>query len=493
MREEKRIVKNTLWLTLGKVLGDLIIFFFLMSFGRTFGAEVLGKYAFAMSLAGFLTVFASLGFNTLTIREVSKDKSQTAKYIGNFLLTQGVISIFIWGLIVLGIFISSLDGDSKLIVILITGYFVFYKLTNLLHCGFMAHEEMQYPAFLELYHRLFILILGISLIMLFHHPVITLVSYPVSAFTMFVLGFWLFISKYGWPDLKIDIFFIKGAFIKALPFFIMILLTQTYERISILLLMFLKGEEATGIYSASDRLWVTFTAGLAMFQSALFPVMARFSVDSKEKLFQLTERAIRLLVILLLPISLLVFILSHEILLVTFGKEFLNSVPVLRILCWALILIGVNHVIGNFFIVTDHQKVYLKMLVFVYISFLILCFILIGKYSYLGLAYARILHDILLFAVAFFYLTLTRKINTFHWMRLSAAPIISCLFAYLVFYFLSGFFNVWMILPFVVGTYTILIFVLKGVQLHDFVFLKNVLFKNESKGELAGSSASEIL
>ncbi|MGR3319890.1 MAG: oligosaccharide flippase family protein, partial [Candidatus Anammoxibacter sp.] len=75
MKTERKIIKNTAFLTTGKVLGDLCTFFFLVYFARFFGKDILGKYAFAMSIGGLLTVLISLGLNTLMVREVSKDKS----------------------------------------------------------------------------------------------------------------------------------------------------------------------------------------------------------------------------------------------------------------------------------------------------------------------------------------------------------------------------------------------------------------------------------
>lgn len=89
MKTEKRIIKNTAFLTVGKGLGGLgglCTFFFLVHFARIFGADILGKYAFAMSIGSLLTVLIDFGLNTLMVREVSKDKWQNPKYIGNLLL-----------------------------------------------------------------------------------------------------------------------------------------------------------------------------------------------------------------------------------------------------------------------------------------------------------------------------------------------------------------------------------------------------------------------
>ena len=103
MKTGTRIFKNTLALTVGKGFGDLATFFFLVYFARIFGISIFGQYIFAMSLGGFLSALVNLGLNTLAVREISKDKNNDAKYIGNMLATQCVLAILSWSLI--GIFV----------------------------------------------------------------------------------------------------------------------------------------------------------------------------------------------------------------------------------------------------------------------------------------------------------------------------------------------------------------------------------------------------
>lgn len=478
MKTERAIFKNTLFLSGGKVLGDLCAFFFLMYFGRAFGTDVFGKYAFAMSSCLFLTVFISLGLNTLTIREVSKDKKRDAKYIGNLLVTQGTLSVLIWGLIGLGAWASDFSTDTKLILVLIGGYQVFYTLTRLLRSGFIAHEEMQYPGFLEFYHRIFILIFGIASIIILSNPVVTLAAYPVSAVSMFILGFLIYKSRYGWPEFQFDYVFVKDSIIKAMPFFLIIILARFYDRIGIIILAYLKGEADTGIFSAGERFLVTIVSCLALFSTALFPAMSRFSAISRDKLFKLCERFMRVIIVCLFPLCMAIFILSKHIILITFGEQFVESVQVLRIITWALLFIGVNQIVSTFLIVTDHQKELLIMRLFVYLGYFIVSLILIWKYSYIGLAWTQVITEAILFFSGFFYVY--KVIYPFHVTRISLAPVSSCLLSLLFFSFITDL-KIWIIIPSVLIVYASAMFILKGIHLHDLTFLKNILLGSENE------------
>ena len=68
MKTEKRIFKNTLTLTLGKVFGDLATLMFLVYFARIFGISIFGQYAFAMSLGGFLSILVYAKKFGITLR-----------------------------------------------------------------------------------------------------------------------------------------------------------------------------------------------------------------------------------------------------------------------------------------------------------------------------------------------------------------------------------------------------------------------------------------
>lgn len=477
MKVERLILKNTVVLAAGKGLGDVCSFFFLVYFARFFGTDMLGKYAFAMSVGGLLTVAINLGLNTLMIREVSKDKSQNLKFTGNLLITKALLSFLIWLLIGLFAFLSNFSNDTKLVLILIGSYHIFYQFTMLFRAAFRAHEEMQYSALLEIYHKALILIFGIISIIIWENPIITLAVYPASAFSMFILGFILFVWRYGWPDLKVDFAFMKSLLIQGIPFLMIILLAQFYDRIGVILLTYLKGATAAGIFSASDRFLTVITAGLAIFSSALFPAMAKFSVDRRDKLFKLYERSFRIMIVCVLPLSIILFVLSKQIILLAFGKQFIESVQVLQVISWALLFIGLNYILSVFLMVTDHQRYLVKIRAIVYIGYFIVSAGLIWKYSYAGLAYARVITEAILFIATFSYAY--KVIFAFRVIKILLVTVSSCLLSILLCLIIPDL-EVWIIAPSCLAVYILVMFILKGIRLHDFVFLKNILLGNEN-------------
>ena len=476
MKTGIRIFKNTLSLTVGKGLGDLATFFFLIFFARIFGIFVFGQYFFAMSLGGFLSILVNMGLNTLAVREVSKDKSQDAKYVGNMFITQSVLAIACWCLIGIFVLLSSFDIRSRLIILVIGTYQILYMLAQLIHSRFQAHEEMVYSAILEISHKVIILGFGSLLIVIWESPVVTLLVYPVSALLMIILGVVISNRRYGDLDLRVDLSLARDLLSRGLPFFVLIILFQFFDRIGIVLLNFFQGDGATGVYAASDRFLVPLATGIGMFASALLPVMSRYAQDSMQSLLTTYRRSVRIVMITVLPTSTFLYLLSAHIIQFVYGPEFSESASVLRILSWVILPVGLCTILSRVHVALDQQKVLARMQVLIYSGFLIACMILIPLYSYAGLAYAKLVTSTVLFVAYAWYLSKTLSQRAL--IDSIASPVIACLTTIAVFNLMSDQ-SLWLSIPIAsLGCVTTL-FLTGGIRRQDLSFIRSS-FRSEA-------------
>lgn len=469
MKTGTRIFKNTLALTVGKGFGDLATFFFLVYFARIFGISIFGQYIFAMSLGGFLSALVNLGLNTLAVREISKDKNNDAKYIGNMLATQCVLAILSWSLIGIFVLLSNFDNGSRLIILIIGAYQVVYMLTQLIQSRFQAHEDMEYSAFLEIFHKIFILVFGSLFIALWESPVITLLVYPISALCMILIGITISNRKYGNPDFNVDFPFIKKLLSKALPFFILVILSQFYDRIGIVLLTLLQGDEATGIYAASDRFLVPIITGISMFAAALFPVLSRLARDSRQDMIVMYERSVRIVMVTVLPTTTFVYLLNEQIILFIYGAEFSESASVLRVLSWVILPVGLGLILARVLVALDQQKKLVKMQLMIFSGYLIACIILIPLYSYTGLAYAKLVSSSVLCLAYSWYLSKTIPRSSL--VGSIRSPLIACLAIIIVFNLMSDQ-SLWLSTPITLLAYIIILFLTGGIKSHDLSYIK---------------------
>jgi len=469
MKTGLRVFKNTVSLILGKALGDLASFFFLIYFARVFGIAVFGQYIFAMSLGGFLSILVNFGLNTLAVREISRDKSVENKYIGNLLATQCLLAALSWSLIAVFVLLSGMDLQSRMIVLTVGAYQVLYMLNKLVNARFQAHEDMEYSALLEISHKLFILVFGSLLIAIWGNPIVALLTYPVSAMGMVVLGVALSNRRYGKPKLEIDGPFVKRLLSDALPFFVLIILFEVYDRVGIVVLSFIEGDESTGIYAAADRLLVPLTTAVGMFSSALFPVFSRYARESRESLIIAYNRSARIAAVIVLPVSTFLFLLSQPIVAFVYGAEFSDAGPVLEILSWVILPIGLSSVLSRVLVALDEQRSLVRIQLWIYSGFLAACFALIPSYSYSGLAIAKLAAAVALFAAYSWHLSKMIPQGTV--IRSALSPLFACLAAILVFHLLKPQ-SLWLNIPVSVCVCAVALFISGGIKWHDLQYLK---------------------
>lgn len=472
MRTEKRIFANTLSLTVGKISGDLVTFLFLIYFARSFGTSFFGQYAFAMSLGGFLSILVGLGLNTLVIREISKDKSQNSKYMSNMMVTQCILALISWCLIATIVLLSSFDSDTKLIILIIGAYQVLYKLTKLFDAQFKAHEDMGYCAFLETYHKVIILLFGSLSIVLWDDPVITLIVYPISAFSMLLIAIKLSFKKYGRPNFNIDMTFIKSLLSKALPFLILLILGQFYDRIGVILLTIIQGNEAAGIYAASDRLTITIITGLAMFGSALFPVMSRLANDAPQKLVTAYEKSIRILLVTVLPVATFMFLLSHEIITLLFGETYNESANVLQIMSWSILPAALHTILIGILVATNQQNKIVKIQFTIILGFIIASFVLISEFSFIGLAYAKLGTSITLCITFLWYIS--KMLHTNPVIKNILAPFMASISTIIVFILMEDL-NQLITIFTALLTCGVTLLLTGAIKYHDLIYVKKIL------------------
>ena len=88
-----RIAKNTTVLFLSQIISYALGIFLSLYIARYLGANGYGILSFALAFSGIFSILADLGLSTLTVREVSRDKSLATKYLGNVLLIKIIFVI----------------------------------------------------------------------------------------------------------------------------------------------------------------------------------------------------------------------------------------------------------------------------------------------------------------------------------------------------------------------------------------------------------------
>ena len=473
----RRIAKNTSALFLAQIVSSSVSLIFGVVIARVLGDTVFGKFAFALAFTEIFSIFSSLGYNTLLIREVSRDKTQVNKYVNNIFYFRVVFSLILYVLIIITINLMQYPDDTKIAVYLLGIFQILESLANVFKVTFRAFEKMEYEAAIIVIVHLLSLALMMIIIYLGYGLIEVCLVYVAIGLMNFLFSIILCGKKIVVVKRELDFNFLKKTIGTALSLSMLAIFALIYVKIDTVMLSFMKGDAVVGWYNAAYYLVQGFKPLPQLVMGALFPLMSFSFVSEKDQLKRIFERAFRYLLIIGLPMAMGITLLADKIILLIYGPNYQNSIIALQILSWDVLLVFLYGCISFLLVSIDRQH---KMAILAGCTALInvvLNIILIPTYSYIGSAFATIAAESFLL-VAYLYLS-GRYFYYLPLHKIVIKPIIACgLMGAFVYVFHD--INIFVVIMVAIALYFAIMFVIKGFTKDDISLMKSVLKKDKS-------------
>ncbi|HRI57749.1 MAG TPA: flippase, partial [Anaerolineae bacterium] len=424
--EVRRVAKNTGVQMILSLLNRGIDFAFAMLRLRILAPVGEGSYAFVIAIYGFFEVVVRFGLGTLLTRDVAQNKEDAGRYLANVLS----LRVMLWLLslpvllLVAGIYAASgnLSPQEGQALALFALALLFATVADSFSSVFMAYEKMEYPAGIATAIATAKVALG-ALVLLPPFSLGFVGLAGVSLLMNIVQSVWL------WVVLRRQIPFHLGGLDRALqkamliasyPLMLNHLLASIFWRIDLWLLKPLAGTASVGIYSAGVKYLDGFNVIPSYFTLAIFPLMSRYAKDSHESLVRAYQLAIRLLVMVALPIAILVTVLATPLIRILGGAAFLpDSAIALTLLIWS-IPVGFINSVTQYVLIAVGQQRFLTRAFLIGVTFNVTAnLVLIPRYGFAGAAVATILSEWSLFFP--FYYAVRRHVAPLPWADVEIA------------------------------------------------------------------------
>jgi len=256
-----------------------------------------------------------------------------------------------------------------------------------------------------------------------------------------------------------------GALLKdSIPFFLSLVFTQIYFRVDTVILSLMKGDQATGWYSAAYKLVEVLRFMPFLLITAVLPPMSKAFKENAELLKEIFVRTFRYLFLTALPISLFIFVAAPQIIPLFYGPSFVASINVLKILVSGVAFSFLNTLFINFLNIVDRQKVVMKVTGLIALCNILLNLGLIPFYSQSGAAISLIVSEgisfiILSYQVREFYGALNLHLQWFPTFLSSLGMGI------IVFFF--RFLPLWVLIPLGGLSYILFLVLFRGIKAQD--------------------------
>lgn len=400
-----RLVKNSFFLVVSRISDVGVVLITTPIIARYLGLKAFGDYALVMAITIFVKPLAEFGAESIICRDVAKSKDNASEYVNAAFVARALMSGFTIATIYLflGLFVHDTIFKYAIFISSVTEIVIAFSTVSF--AVIRAYERMEYELICNFFHK-FIFITVTVFAVSFDLGFLALFYTRLFAALIFLLLSTFFVFRYlvvfrrgfKWQ-------FVGLIFREAFPLAIFTLLVTASSKIDVFFLKHFKGSVDIALFEVPNRLitqlqFITFSINISM-----FPFFAQISEDPSESLRIHYEKAVKFLYIFSIFPATIVFLGAEAIIGVLFGDKFISSVIPLKILSWTFIFFTLNHFLHNVLIVLGKQRIITIVIGVSFLFNVLLDFLLIPPYGYIGASIATLVSSFILFIFTVVFIT----------------------------------------------------------------------------------------
>ncbi|MDO8503733.1 MAG: flippase [bacterium] len=352
------VVRNTLAQGFGKVITLILGLGTTAMLTRMFGPRGYGEYTFIISFVLLFGTMADWGTQLIAVREASQNKERRPVIFGSAILFRLLLaiaaSIFLNAVIRLnaswGAFVFSVTTASFILLALslkTSAIIIFQTLLRFEKAALV--EIFSSILFLALVALAFIQGSNLSGVIIFW-----LISTILASLLALLLA-----TKTTHITWVLDKGVIRRVFWEAAPTGALLLVSNLYNRVDIVILQHFQGEVAVGIYGLPYKIHDHLVMGAAFLMNSMFPLLSqKFSEGAKghKSLVSYYQQTFDILLVSATLLLIVVFLAAPLIVNILAGSAFSESGLALRILVFGTFIAYFNHLTGYSIIAFGKQK-----------------------------------------------------------------------------------------------------------------------------------------
>lgn len=405
------VLKNTIWLFLGEIIGRFLKLFLVVYAARILGTRDWGVFSYVFSFAAIFSIFSDIGINSLVTREIAKNKSDKLQYLSTlFIIKLLLIIISVTSLIIFTPYVSKIPEANNLIFITAL-LLIFDSLREFGLSLNRAQEKMEWEAFVKILTNVSVSIIGLFCVFYFPSVKNLIYTYLIGSVLGFIAIFYILRKQLKNSTRYFSKSLVKPIFNYAWPFAILTFIGTIMVNTDLLMLGWLKGPEDVGIYSVAQRLTQFLYIIPGLLSIALFPSFSKLAEENDKRFAGIFTKIIRLLLLFGFPLVIGGMILSKEIVTLIFGNAYASAGTAFAVLLLMPLINFPAIIMDNAILAFNQQRRFLKYSLLAVILNVFLNYLLIPRHSFNGSAVATVISSALGTGLVFYSFI---KVNNFN-------------------------------------------------------------------------------
>jgi O-antigen/teichoic acid export membrane protein len=347
------VARNTVVVITGEFFSRVVSFFSFLLVARYLGAKSFGEYSFIFSFLAFFDLLASLGMNSIVVREMAGDRDRSPRILKAALVLRSActfLAILVACLVAL--FLRIAPALKVLICVASLGLLMNFR--PIFEAIFRIRLKMGVPTTVQVAKTLLFLSL-IGLCVFFKTGLLWFVLASIFSNLMGTAAIVGLARREIKPAGVLERGMCRDLLRESLPMLFSGVLTVLYIRIDVMMLAFMEGFESVGFYSAATRLTEALWIVPVALMTTLFPVLSEHAKHDRARFQEVVGQGLVYLTMLIIPIAILTTVYAGGILQLLFQSQYGPAAPALSIVVWAFVFSYPNIILVNAIIALRRQ------------------------------------------------------------------------------------------------------------------------------------------
>jgi O-antigen/teichoic acid export membrane protein len=353
-----KYLKNTSWLLLEKVLRISLALIIGTWLARYLGPEEFGLYAYILSFVGLFSVFASLGMDSVLVKELVNDPLKTNKLLGTAFYLRLVGATIVILAILITTSLLSINSYERTLIYIVSGTVVFQSV-NVIDFYFQSRVMGKYTSYMNC-AALFVSSAIKVYLLISAAPLIAFVFVVLFDTLLFAVGYICIYMKLA-PTRITSIYFDRETALAILkntwPIIISTVLATIYMKIDQIMIMNMLGSEPVGQYAAAVRISEAWYFIPAVIATSLFPAIVNAKQISNDVYQFRLRKLYSLMMYMAIAVAALVTFFGQSLVEVMYGPEYQQAGTVLIIHIWAGIFVFLGNV-NSRWMINENLQIY---------------------------------------------------------------------------------------------------------------------------------------
>jgi O-antigen/teichoic acid export membrane protein len=415
-----RAAKNTLARASAEVIGKVATFAVFAVLARSVSESAVGAFVFALAFLQIAMYLVGLGCDSYMLRQVATDRSSVHRLFFNVVVLKLVVAGPVIAFAFVVLHFLGVDATTRDTVIALTPGVLFDTMLKSPQAVFDAHERGPLTGTSLVVQRLVTATLAIGAMATGYGVVTVAAIYSFGAAVGFAAACLLLARGIGFPRRSLDVHSWRRLARSSLAFGLQDVFGVLLFRLDAVLLAALATPAAVGRYGAAYRLLESTLFVSWALNGAFAAMFAYLGRDTDPTVSAVFERALKVAIVVLMPVAVALVVFSEPIMRLAFGADFGVAAPALRLLGPVVVLIAIVTICTSLIFFRGDPRTIVRITAAMVTLNVILNVALIPRYDEAGAAAAMLITE------AVFCIVVLRmcagEVGGISWRGLFAAP-----------------------------------------------------------------------